>query len=127
MTPIFTADFSYVQDDGSVQMAGLADDQFKTKQCVLLQKTIRPSAQDRRVGQDQVHITVNDQEHSAYGGIKQVLLNRDNLVIRLSPKTSQELGTEEQFTVAFAPNLPGLDRLSDSLRAMLATSFFDQR
>ena len=127
MKPFFTAGFSYAQDDGLLQMAGLANDQFKTKQYLLLQKTVHPSDQDRRLGQDQVHITLNDQEHSTYGGIVQVLLNRDSLALRLIPKASHELGTQEDLMVGFAPDLPGLTCLSEVLRAMLSSSFHDQR
>jgi hypothetical protein len=127
MTPLFTATFCYSQDDGTVQMVGLADHEYETNQYVLFQKTIHPTEQDRFTGLDQVHITVNEQNRAMYGGVKKVTLATDKLTVYLSSETAKEVGTDELISVALAPKICNLDLFAAGLRVMFSSIFVDQR
>ena len=51
-------------EDG-VAMLGFADDDINTTQYLLLQRTLEPDQQDRRLGMDKVHVELNSQIKSA--------------------------------------------------------------
>src|SRR4051812_47643583 len=50
---------------------------------LVLTRTLRPSEQDTRTGLDEVHIELNDQLHSSYGGVAfgSLLPNRIELAL----------------------------------------------
>ena len=97
------AGFAYTQNDGEVAMVGFADHQYDTKAYVLLQRTLRPSSDDICRGWDDVHIMVDDETRSAYGGVKQITLHDEKQVlIEVSPATANHLGTGETISVNIA-------------------------
>jgi Immunity protein 10 len=102
MATVLDAGYVYSSDDGEVVMAGFADQQYGTKRYVLLQRGKTVSAQERALGQDQVHMTVDDQDRSTYGGIRTAELERDIVKINLDQRCAQQLGTEEEIVIRFA-------------------------
>jgi hypothetical protein len=127
MSPLFIAGFCYSENNENVQMAGLADHQFETQAYILFQKTTHPTAQDREMGLDQVHVTVNDEAHSCYGGVNRVILQTGSLLMKISQVACKSLGTEEEIVVAIPPKVPGVDNLAEGLQKMLGSIFSDER
>jgi hypothetical protein len=93
------AGFVYTQNDGEVAMVGFADQQYDTQEYVLLQRMLRPSGDDVRRGRHDVHINVNDETRSAYGGVKRIALLNKQVLIEVSPTTANYLGTGETISV----------------------------
>lgn len=67
MATILKCNFLYAQKENNVVIVGFADDEFNSKEYVLLQKSLVSEEQDKKLGLDQVHITFNDPSRSAYG------------------------------------------------------------
>lgn len=57
--------FTGIEDD--IILIGFADDEFDTKEHILLQKSLEADEQDIELGQDKVHITYIDELNSTYG------------------------------------------------------------
>ena len=127
MNPLFIAGFAYANDDGEVLMTGLADHQYETRNCILFQKTIHPTAQDKQLGLDDVHLTVNSQDRSCYGGVKQMILQSGLLLLRVSPEAAKALGTDQDIRIAIPKDLSGMDGVASSLQRMFTVAFSDQR
>jgi len=83
-------------------MIGFADDEFDTKEHLLLQKSLEFDEQDKTLGQDKVHITYIDELYSAYGGVQKVILKSNSVEIQLSASTAKVLQTEEQIEILLA-------------------------
>ncbi|MBD9468384.1 Imm10 family immunity protein [Pseudoxanthomonas sp. PXM01] len=122
----FIARFAYSGENDGVLMAGLADDQYETRQYLLLQKASAPTKEDVELGQDDVHITLSEESCSAYAGIESIKMFANELRIELYQEAAEALGADRVFTVSFDPELDGLDELSTMLRRM-CRSFSDFR
>src|SRR5579864_2094419 len=104
MASLFEAGCVYSSDDGEVVIVGFADSQFDTKRYVLLQRGKHPSGEDRALGHDQVHITVDDESHSNYGGIRTIELEPGLVRISLEPNAARLLGTDREIVIRFVSN-----------------------
>jgi len=111
-----SAGFVYTQNDGEVAIVGFADQQYDTRAYVLLQRTLRPSSDDIRRGWDNIHITVNDETASAYGGVKRITLIDRQALIEVSSTTAHHLGTGETISVNMANAQVDFRELADMLR-----------
>ncbi len=89
--------FAGIEDD--VIMIGFADDEFNTKDHLMLQKALEFDEQDKALGQDKVHITYIDELYSAYGGIIKLILKDKTVEIQLDEKTAKKLKTEENLEI----------------------------
>lgn len=112
------AGFVYTQDDGEVAMVGFADQQYDTRAYVLLQRTLRPSGDDVRRGWDDVHITVDDETRSAYGGVKRITLFEKRVLIEVSPTTANHLGTREAIGVNMENAQVDVGQLAEMLKLL---------
>lgn len=87
--------------ENGIAIVGFADDEFKTKHYLLLQRQLAPSEQDRRLGHDAIHIERDSPNNSAYGGINELRLEKNRLFIRLEPKTSKHVSEGQEIEVRF--------------------------
>lgn len=126
MTKIL-ANFVYTGHDADVQMVGLADDQFETKEYVLFQRTSKPTADEIALGHDQVHMTVGGENRSAYGGIRSIVLFDDRLLIQVEASTSELLETDTDIEVRLGSSLESLTQFAEALRTMVGSRFQDRR
>jgi hypothetical protein len=115
-TTELNAGYVYTQNDGEVAIVGFADQQHETKAYVLLQRTLHPSSDDIRRGWDDVHITVDDQARSAYGGVKRITLLEKRVLIEVGPITAKHLGTAETISVNMADAKTDAGALAKMLR-----------
>ena len=96
---ILHAGFVHIQDEGEIAMVGFADNEHDAKEYVLLQRTLCPSGNDIDRGWDNVHIMVNDESRSAYGGILQITLSNKQVIIEVTLTTAAHLQTAETIHV----------------------------
>ncbi|HEX8954919.1 MAG TPA: Imm10 family immunity protein [Burkholderiaceae bacterium] len=74
----------HIEDDGEILTMGFSDDQFAPRKYVLLQKALKPDEQERKLGLDKIHIEVQDQGRSGYGGVSSIRYSPSRLLIELS-------------------------------------------
>jgi hypothetical protein len=112
--PVFLdAKFVCTQSDDEVVMIGFADEQFNTGEYVLLQRTLKPSEEDKRLGQDSVHIEVNDQRYSGYGSVGSITLSRELVTISLEPATADGARTEIEIQILISKANPDFKELRE--------------
>jgi len=75
-------------------MVGFADNQFETREYLLLQRTMMPNEQDRNLGLDGIHIQVDGPNKSGYDGIESIRLRRTDVEIIIGPKLLPLIGFE---------------------------------
>ncbi len=109
------AGFVSCSDDGNVVMVGFADQQHDTKAYILLQRSLHPTAQDRAAGEDDVYIEMDDQLHSAYGGIRSIVLSGDRLTVCLGDKTAALLRAQDILEVELSGAQGNRAQLADML------------
>ena len=102
MTTVLDAGCFYSSDDGEIVMVGFADQQYDTKRFVLLQRGKRISNRERALGQGDVHVTVDDQSRSMYGGIRLARFLETKLIIKLKKGCGRRLGTDEEIMIRFS-------------------------
>ena len=123
----FIAKFAYAGVDGEVMMAGLADEEFDTKDYVLFRRSCRPGAADVALGHDRVHTTVGPHEGSAYGAIRSIELFGNHLKLEIGMEVVQALGAGPGLVVRFDPNLESIDEVAEMLRLIAGDLFVDRR
>lgn len=95
----FVANFVSVEDDGSASTVGFSDDEFDPKQYVILQQASEYDEQDKKMGMDKVHIEINSQAKSQYGGILFISIDGDQLIIGLDDDAQSCLGIEGNIVI----------------------------
>ncbi|HEX4965402.1 MAG TPA: Imm10 family immunity protein [Thermoanaerobaculia bacterium] len=114
------AGFVYWGEDEGVIMVGFADQQYRTEQYVLLQRSTDFSDEDRAFGEDNVHITIDDQSRSQYGGIRSIEIAPGLARIRLEKDSARFLNTDKEIVIRFSVSEPDLAALVSCLRALLS-------
>ncbi len=127
MSALFTARYAYGNAEGQVLMAGLADDQFATTRYVLFSKTLNPTKADGRLGHDGLHIAIDDEQRSAYGGILAVNLTDEILEVILNDVTAQSLGTGRRVNILLDPSIGSLENFCHTMERMAPGLLTDQR
>jgi len=99
MSTVLNCPHTYAQEEEGVLTIGFTDNVDQPSQYLLLQRSLTPSDQDKRLGHDRVHIELTDQGYSAYGGIWRVRLASDRLSLFLDEKMAQTLNCEAELEV----------------------------
>ncbi len=110
----------FIGEDDDVLTIVFADKADEPTTYLLLQRSLLPSEQDKRLGQDKVYLELNEQIHSAYGGIKQVDLNDNRLRLVLDDETADGLGTSTGLEVRVD------EQMAANLRKQLGRLFAKQ-
>lgn len=110
----------FIQEENGVLIVSFANRADKPTEYLLLQHLLSPSEQDKRLGQDKVYVEVNDQRHSAYGGIKQIKLKDDQLLFKFDEKIAFQLGIKPDLDLTI-----GMQKIRD-LRTQLSRLFAGQ-
>lgn len=66
-----------------------------------------------------VYIERDDQGWGGYGGIERVLLERDNLTLKLEPRMATQIGQHDQIRITFQVKEPEFIKLREVLRLIL--------
>jgi hypothetical protein len=118
MTTALDAGFVYDSEDEDVILVGFADKEYGTEHYVLLQRSKQVSAEEEALGQGEVHISVDDQDRSAYGGIQHVSLDDSGVRIRLDRDTAAALVTEDEIVIRFKGHAADVVRLRKALQRL---------
>lgn len=110
----FNANHIVVEQDEFMEMICFADDEFSPSKFVILQKSAVNNEDERAMGMDKIHIQVEDESRSTYGGISAARLIGGNLVFSLDKEAMQALQIEGDVEI-------GVDRSHHNFAsAMLA-------
>lgn len=120
MTTILDAGYTYSSDGDGVVTVGFADQQYDTQRYLLLQRSKNPSGQDQKLEHDQVHITIDDQSRSTYGGIRRIEIQPVMVKITLTTESAQQLGTDREIVVRFRVSHPDQTAAVARLREIFA-------
>ena len=113
-------DAGYVHSgaDGGIVTVGFADHKYGTRRYVLLQRGILGAIDAR--GHNQVHITVEDEGRSTYGGIRRLQFGSSEVRIKLEPHVASQLGTDEEIVIRLPPLVSQREELTARLRELFA-------
>jgi|GEM_PF-2352263 len=111
---------SQIQDD--IALLGFADDEFDTTQYVTLQRELSRLPQEEiELGFDKLHIEVNSQGHGDYDEVAGALLLKNQLVLRLSPETAEEIGVDDVIAIDFEVSVERVQEISDMLVLLMGS------
>lgn len=91
----FTANCVTFEEADGVVMIGFADDEFNTNEYVLLQRTLEPDEQDRKLGLDGVHLQVDSPNQSGYDCIRDIQVTRSTIRIEINPEAQSAFNCDE--------------------------------
>lgn len=124
---LLTANFVNLHDDEDFFMIGFADDQFDTNKYLILQKAKQYSKQDIELGLDEIYISFSDEIHSAYGGIKHVILSNDlNVKLEINQATSKKLGTNQIIIITIDDSKVSYAQLKNYLEIICEQTFSEE-
>lgn len=99
MSILLKASFVYFSIEDETIIIGFADDEFNTKDYVLLQKSL---CIDDITMLNKVHIALNSENRAAYGGIERIILSQKLISIILSKETASSLGVADSIDIEYA-------------------------
>jgi hypothetical protein len=82
-----------ITDVDDFWLVGFADEEFDTKQYLMLQRSHEDDAQDIALGMNTYHVERNDQGYSGYGGIERFDLYPDRVLVRFNDIGARNLET----------------------------------
>lgn len=98
MSILLKASFVYFGIEDETLLIGFADNEFGTKEYVLFQKSL--CIEDIPI-LNKVHITLNSQDRSEYGGIVRIIISRKLMSIFLSEETARSLGVNDSIDIEY--------------------------
>lgn len=98
MSTLLKASFVYFGIEDETLLIGFADNEFETKEYVLFQKSL--CMEDIPI-LNKVHITLNSQDRSEYGGIGRIIISRKLMSIFLSEETARSLGVNDSIDIEY--------------------------
>jgi len=115
MSILLKASFVYFGMEDETIIIGFADDEFDTKDYVLLQKSLFI---DDIPMLNKVHITLNSENRAAYGGIVKIILSKKLITIILSKETASSLGVADSIDIEYAIEEKEFDSLISHLHKL---------
>ena len=114
--------FVVVDDDGDVMTVGFAEKEFGPQRYVTLQSARGHDQQDILLGMNKLHVEVNDQLFSGYGGVASIKMRGNEVRISLTPKGHKVLKIEGEIIVTIDTGAP-LSDVREALRRMAEGEF----
>jgi Immunity protein 10 len=114
----FSAHYIFVEDDDSMTRIGFADDEFSPSKLMLIQKASNVDERERAMGFEKLHIQIEDESRSRYGGITEIRVSSENLVVSLDQPARFALKIEGNVEIAIDPSHPVLERAISRLKKM---------
>ncbi|MBQ4898068.1 hypothetical protein KB559_04375 [Paenibacillus sp. Marseille-P2973] len=108
MSILLKASFVYCGIEDETILIGFADDEFETKEYVLFQKSLY--IEDNPL-LNKIHITLNSENRSQYGGILRIVLRRKLISIFLSEETARSLGVNDSIDIEYDIDEKGYNSL----------------
>jgi hypothetical protein len=95
------AGFTYSEDDQDTITIGFADKQYDTQEYVLLTRAKHVSHEEQLLDQHEIHITVDDELRSTYGGVESVEVQPGRFTLRLSSSCAKTLKVDQELIIKF--------------------------
>lgn len=102
-----------VDKEGSATQIGFADNEYNTKNYVLL-------SYNQEEPKEGLYIEVNDQKWSGYGLIHQIQLLDSSVMIELTENGAKGLNTDSRITISILPTVQNWPALRTKIHALLA-------
>ena len=102
MVIAFHANCVAIEDADGFWLVGFADEEFATRQYLMLTRSYTDDEQDVRHGMNTYHVERDDQIWSCYGGIDRFELHREHVVLRFTQSGTKQVkaeGIEVTFTI----------------------------
>lgn len=107
-----------VEGDDSAVVIGFADDEFSPSMLVLIQKSLKVDERDRTMGFDKVHIQIEDESRSGYGGIVEISAGHDRMTVFLDQASRAALKIDGDIEISVDPKHPALGRAVSELKTL---------
>ena len=116
-----TMHFEAIQVESAEDDDGIAFAMFRgpDHHYLALSRSLAPTEQDRHLGHDQVHVEIDDQAFSAYGGVAFGTLAPSHLSLSLDPRSSASLRVAS-LVVSFALSDERLCTLRAAVKVLFA-------
>lgn len=111
-----------VEDMEDFWLVGFADEQFGTKQYLMLQRSFADDEQDVRLGMNTYHVERDDQGWGCYGGIERFELYRESIQVVFDKTGKKCLGKLEGLEISFAVSGREFQKLKHRLKKVFAGS-----
>ncbi|MFC7677386.1 Imm10 family immunity protein [Paenibacillus sp. GCM10028914] len=98
MNTLLKASFIYFGIEDETLIIGFADDEFETNDYLLLQKSLY--LDDNQL-LNQIHITINNQDRSKYGGIVSISQGTKLITIILTNETAESLKVSTRIDIEY--------------------------
>lgn len=112
----FDASHIFFQDDGCAVIIGFADDEFEPSRFIILQKAHKYDDQDRKMGMDKIHIQVESESRSKYGGIEAVQVSNGVIRISLSDESKSILSLDGDIEIVCLVDGPNFQEVKLQLK-----------
>ncbi|MGI0120120.1 Imm10 family immunity protein [Zooshikella sp. RANM57] len=99
MTYCLNAMHTFVEDDGYTVIIGFSNDQFEPTKYVIIQQAKEYDDQDKNLGMDNLHIQVEDQSRSIYGGILEIAFENNHLTLSLDHNAQKQLKVDGNIKI----------------------------
>jgi len=103
------------KDDHSITI-GFSDDEFSPSRFVLFQKSYDVDEGERSMSFDRMHILVEDESRSRYGGLVAVHAYDEKIVLWLDEAARSDLQVERDIEIAFQRDHPLRERVLSELK-----------
>lgn len=107
--------FSLDENEFSTIIA-LTDDVNEPIRFVILQKENRHSQKDKRLGMDKIHIEVESQSRSMHGGITNISISENSILIELSEEAKFVLSISGDIEIFLTNSFPRYEELLVKLK-----------
>lgn len=114
----FKAQCVTFENDGESHTVGFADNGADPQTYVILQRAVESTEEEVRFGLDQIYITIDDQLRSTYGGVLDISVSSDVVVIRVSSEAAKELKMDGDIIIDIDVAAPPMREVKESLEAL---------
>lgn len=121
----FSANHISVEDDGYTKIVAFADDELSPSKFIILQKANAHDENERAMGMDKIHIQIEDQSRSRYGGINAIRMSGQRLKIFLSEEARLSLRLDGDIEIDIDSNHPNLESALSELKKICELGMVD--
>ncbi len=102
-------------------MVGFSDDELAPKKFVILQKAHIYGEQDKKLGMDKIHIQIEGQSRSVYGGIRAIYTDGENIKLVLNDETRLALSVDGDIEVSTIVDQTQFEKVLSKLKKICET------
>lgn len=113
----FAATCYSASSEDDVRVVGFAEREDAPQQFLILQRADEADEQDEALGHDTYHVELGEPAVSGYGGLDEVLIAADKLVLRFSKETPW-CAPVSVVEIAISPALVSVDAVAAALGAI---------